>query len=107
MHFASKLCIRNALNEAAGFRTDYEILTDLSMKRVIRNTKKKYFQFSRFQKILYNTNEPMPMLLQCICEGQSGKCEQHLQDCQSTYISQLDVWEVEKNDETGIGNVHL
>ncbi len=25
----------------AGFRTDYEILTDISMKRAIRDTKKK------------------------------------------------------------------
>lgn len=33
--------LTDALHEAAGFRTDYEILTDISMKKVIRNTKKK------------------------------------------------------------------
>ena len=33
--------LTDALHEAAGFRTDYEILTDISMKRVIRQTKKK------------------------------------------------------------------
>lgn len=33
--------LTDALHETAGFRTDYEILTDISMKRVIRNTKKK------------------------------------------------------------------
>lgn len=33
--------LTDALHEAAGFRTDYEILTDISMKRVIRDTKKK------------------------------------------------------------------
>lgn len=33
--------LTDALHEAFGFRTDYEILTDISMKRVIRNTKKK------------------------------------------------------------------
>ena len=32
--------ITDALHENAGFRTDYEILTDLSMKKVIRSTKK-------------------------------------------------------------------
>ena len=31
----------DALHETAGFRTDYEILTDLSMKKVIRESKKK------------------------------------------------------------------
>ena len=33
--------LTDALHETAGFRTDYEILTDISMKRIIRNTKKK------------------------------------------------------------------
>ncbi len=33
--------LTDALHEVAGFRTDYEILTDISMKKVIRNTKKK------------------------------------------------------------------
>lgn len=33
--------LTDALHEVAGFRTDYEILTDISMKRVIRDTKKK------------------------------------------------------------------
>jgi hypothetical protein len=33
--------LTDSLHEAAGFRTDYEILTDISMKQVIRNTKKK------------------------------------------------------------------
>ena len=33
--------LTDALHEAAGFRTDYEILTDISMKKVIRETKKK------------------------------------------------------------------
>lgn len=33
--------LTDALHEASGFRTDYEILTDISMKKVIRNTKKK------------------------------------------------------------------
>lgn len=33
--------LTDALHEVSGFRTDYEILTDISMKRVIRNTKKK------------------------------------------------------------------
>ena len=33
--------LTDTLHEASGFRTDYEILTDISMKRVIRNTKKK------------------------------------------------------------------
>ena len=33
--------LTDALHEACGFRTDYEILTDLSMKRVIRTSKKK------------------------------------------------------------------
>ena len=33
--------LTDALHETAGFRTDYEILTDISMKRVIRNTRKK------------------------------------------------------------------
>lgn len=32
--------ITDALHENAGFRTDYEILTDISMKKVIRSTKK-------------------------------------------------------------------
>lgn len=33
--------LTDALHETFGFRTDYEILTDLSMKKVIRETKKK------------------------------------------------------------------
>jgi len=33
--------LTDALHEAFGFRTDYEILTDLSMKKVIRITRKK------------------------------------------------------------------
>ena len=33
--------LTDALHEAFGFRTDYEILTDLSMKKVIRTTRKK------------------------------------------------------------------
>ena len=37
----TRTSLTDALHEAAGFRTDYEILTDISMKRVIRNTKKK------------------------------------------------------------------
>lgn len=33
--------LTDALHETSGFRTDYEILTDISMKRIIRDTKKK------------------------------------------------------------------
>lgn len=33
--------LTDALHEAFGFRTDYEILSDLSMRRVIRQTRKK------------------------------------------------------------------
>lgn len=33
--------LTDALHEKSGFRTDYEILTDISMKRIIRDTKKK------------------------------------------------------------------
>lgn len=33
--------ITDALHETFGFRTDYEILSDISMKKVIRSTKKK------------------------------------------------------------------
>lgn len=33
--------LTDALHEAAGFRTDYEILTDMSMKKIIRETRKK------------------------------------------------------------------
>lgn len=33
--------LTDALHEVFGFRTDYEIFTDISMKRIIRNTKKK------------------------------------------------------------------
>ena len=33
--------LTDALHEAFGFRTDYEILTDASMKKIIRQTKKK------------------------------------------------------------------
>lgn len=37
----TRTSLTDALHEASGFRTDYEILTDINMKRVIRNTKKK------------------------------------------------------------------
>lgn len=33
--------LTDALHEAFGFRTDYEITTDINMKKIIRNTKKK------------------------------------------------------------------
>ena len=33
--------ITDALHETAGFRTDYEILTDISMKKAIRLSKGK------------------------------------------------------------------
>ncbi|MBR6230645.1 MAG: hypothetical protein IKR00_01770 [Lachnospiraceae bacterium] len=33
--------LTDALHETFGFRTDYEILTDVSMKKIIRQTKKK------------------------------------------------------------------
>jgi hypothetical protein len=33
--------ITDKLNENLGARTDYEIITDLSMRRIIRETKKK------------------------------------------------------------------
>ena len=33
--------LTDALHEAFGFRTDYEILTDLSMRKVIRKTIRK------------------------------------------------------------------
>lgn len=33
--------LTDALHEAFGFRTDYEIITDINMKKVIRKTKKK------------------------------------------------------------------
>mgnify|MGYP002862722030 CR=1 FL=1 len=33
--------LTDALHEAFGFRTDYEILTDLSMRKVLRHTRKK------------------------------------------------------------------
>ena len=33
--------LTDALHETAGFRTDYEILTDISMKKAIKNSKKK------------------------------------------------------------------
>nr|WP_312579831.1 hypothetical protein [Sedimentibacter sp.] len=33
--------LTDALHEAFGFRTDYEILTDINMKKIIRSTKKK------------------------------------------------------------------
>lgn len=33
--------LTDALHECSGFRTDYEIITDLDMKKVIRGTKKK------------------------------------------------------------------
>ena len=37
----TRTSLTDALHEASGFRTDYEILTDISIKRVIRNSKKK------------------------------------------------------------------
>lgn len=37
----TKANLTDALHETAGFRTDYEILTDLSMKKVIRESMKK------------------------------------------------------------------
>ena len=36
----TRTAITDALHEAFGFRTDYEILTDLSMKKVFRDSKK-------------------------------------------------------------------
>lgn len=33
--------LTDRLHESAGFRTDYEILTDISMKKILRKTKKK------------------------------------------------------------------
>lgn len=33
--------LTEALHEVFGFRTDYEITTDVNMKKVIRTTKKK------------------------------------------------------------------
>jgi len=39
--------ITDALHETAGFRTDYEILTDISMKKVIRLSKGK-------KKVIYS-----------------------------------------------------
>ena len=33
--------LTDALHEAFGFRTDYEIITDINMKKVIRLTKTK------------------------------------------------------------------
>ncbi len=33
--------LTDALHETFGFRTDYEIITDVNMKKIIRNTKKK------------------------------------------------------------------
>ena len=33
--------LTDALHEAFGFRTDYEITTDVNMKKIIRSTKKK------------------------------------------------------------------
>jgi hypothetical protein len=33
--------LTDALHETFGFRTDYEIITDVNMKKVIRSTKKK------------------------------------------------------------------
>ena len=38
---ASGIGKSSLLHFIGGFRTDYEILTDISMKRVIRKTKKK------------------------------------------------------------------
>lgn len=37
----TRTTLTDALHEAFGFRTDYEILTDLSMKKIFRETKKK------------------------------------------------------------------
>ena len=36
----TRTSITDALHEAFGFHTDYEILTDLSMKKVFRDSKK-------------------------------------------------------------------
>ena len=36
----TRTALTDALHEAFGFRTDYEILTDLSMKKVFRKSKK-------------------------------------------------------------------
>ena len=33
--------LTDALHETFGFRTDYEITTEVNMNRIIRNTKKK------------------------------------------------------------------
>jgi hypothetical protein len=33
--------LTDSLHETAGFRTDYEIITDVNMKKVLRQTKKK------------------------------------------------------------------
>ena len=33
--------LTDRLHETAGFRTDYEIISELSMKKIIRATKKK------------------------------------------------------------------
>ena len=33
--------LTDTLHETFGFRTDYEITTDVNMKKIIRNTKKK------------------------------------------------------------------
>ena len=33
--------LTDALHETAGFRTDYQIITDVNMRKIIRATKKK------------------------------------------------------------------
>ena len=37
----TRTALTDALHETAGFRTDYEIITDINMKKILRQTKKK------------------------------------------------------------------
>ena len=37
----TRTSLTDKLHETAGFRTDYEIINDINMKKVIRMTKKK------------------------------------------------------------------
>ena len=37
----TRIDLTDALHENFGFRTDYEITTDVNMKKIIRQTKKK------------------------------------------------------------------
>ena len=37
----TRTALTDALHETAGFRTDYEIITDINIKKILRNTKKK------------------------------------------------------------------